>query len=96
MAEVPKPATALNPLTTTTQDLRSLKTSTQFALREYLSLQRKRDRLEGATSLELEDQIRAQGRVVLGDLKTLRKEVGVVIKEGENHRWRNWLIGGAV
>ncbi|KAF9880107.1 hypothetical protein CkaCkLH20_02061 [Colletotrichum karsti] len=96
MAEVPKPATALNPLTTTTQDLKSLKTSTQFALREYLSLQRKRGRLDGATSLDLENQIQAQGRIVLGDLKTLRKEVGVVIKEGENHRWRNWLIGGAV
>ncbi|TDZ19856.1 hypothetical protein Cob_v007197 [Colletotrichum orbiculare MAFF 240422] len=98
LAEVPRPSAALNPLapTTTSQDLKSLKTTTQFALREYLSLQRRRGRLEGGTSLELEDQIRNQGRIVLGDLKILRKEVGVIIKDGENHRWRNWLIGGAV
>ncbi|WYZ44881.1 hypothetical protein EsH8_VIII_000197 [Colletotrichum jinshuiense] len=98
MTEVPRPAAALNPLVTSTsnQDLKSVKTSTQFALREYLSLQKKRGRLEGATSFELEDQVRAQGRVLLGDLKTLRKEVAVMIKDGENHRWRNWLIGGAV
>ncbi|TDZ49720.1 hypothetical protein CTRI78_v007896 [Colletotrichum trifolii] len=99
LAEVPRPSAALNPLaptTTASQDLKSLKTTTRFALREYLSLQRRRGRLEGGTSLELEDQIRNQGRIVLGDLKILRKEVGVVIKDGENHRWRNWLIGGAV
>ncbi|KAK1984673.1 hypothetical protein LZ30DRAFT_585624, partial [Colletotrichum cereale] len=96
--EVPRlaAAAALNPLATTSQDLKSVKTSTQFALREYLSLQRKRGRLDGAASLDLEDQIRSQGRIVLGDLKFLRKEVGVLIKDGENHRWRNWLIGGAV
>ncbi|GKT85867.1 hypothetical protein Ct61P_03717 [Colletotrichum tofieldiae] len=96
VVEAPRPAAALNPLATTTQDLKSVKTSTQFALREYLSLQRKRSRLDGATSLELENQIRTQGRILLGDLKFLRKEVGALIKDGENHRWRNWLIGGAV
>ncbi|KAI8211811.1 hypothetical protein K4K54_004508 [Colletotrichum sp. SAR 10_86] len=95
MAELPRPAAALQPITTTTQDIRSLKTSTQFAMREYLSLMRKR-RPDGSSTMELEDQIRAQGRILVGDLKTLRKEVGVLIKEGENHRWRNWLIGGAV
>ncbi|KAK1624398.1 hypothetical protein BDP81DRAFT_330101 [Colletotrichum phormii] len=96
MVEGPRPSATLNPLVTTTQDLKTIKTGTQFALREYLSLQRKRGRLDGAMSLELEDQIRAQGRVLLGDLKVLRKEVGSLIKDGENHRWRNWLIGGAV
>ncbi|TQN70341.1 U6 small nuclear RNA (adenine-(43)-N(6))-methyltransferase, partial [Colletotrichum shisoi] len=99
VAEAPRPSTAprpLNPLTTTTQDLKSAKTNTQFALREYLSLQRKRSRLDGATSLELEDQIKTQGRILLQDLKFLRKEVAVLVKDGENHRWRNWLIGGAV
>lgn len=95
MAELPRPAAALQPITTTTQDIRSLKTSTQFAMREYLSLMRKR-RPDGSSTMELEDQIRAQGRILVGDLKMLRKEVGVLIKEGENHRWRNWLIGGAV
>ncbi|KAK2015924.1 hypothetical protein LZ32DRAFT_615640 [Colletotrichum eremochloae] len=95
-AVAPTPAHALNPLATTSQDLKSAKTSTQFALREYMSLQRKRARLDGATSLELEDQIRTQGRILLGDLKFLRKEVGALIKAGEKHRWRNWLIGGAV
>lgn len=97
VAEAPRPgAAALNPLATTTQDLKSLKTSTQFALREYVTLQRKRNGLGGATSLELEDQIRNQGRMLLVDLKNLRKQVGIVIRDGENHRWRNWLIGGAV
>ncbi|KAF6824743.1 hypothetical protein CPLU01_10692 [Colletotrichum plurivorum] len=97
VAEVPRlGAAALNPLATTTQDLKSLKTSTQFSLREYVTLQRKRNGLGGATSLELEDQIRNQGRILLGDLKSLRREVGIVIRDGENHRWRNWLIGGAV
>ncbi|KAK2002117.1 hypothetical protein LX36DRAFT_568866 [Colletotrichum falcatum] len=99
--EAPRPAAiaaaAFNPpLATTSQDLKSAKTSTQFALREYLSLQRKRGRLDGATSMELEDQIMNQGRILLGELKFLRKEVGLLIKDGENHRWRNWLIGGAV
>ncbi|OLN81063.1 hypothetical protein CCHL11_09400 [Colletotrichum chlorophyti] len=96
MTEVPRPTATLNPLAPASQDLKSVKTSTQFALREYIALQKKRGRLEGAASSELEDQIRNQGRVLLGDLKTLRKGVAVVIKDAESHRWRNWLIGGAV
>lgn len=78
-------------------DLKSLKTNCQFALREYLSLQRQRGRYDASSSsAELESRIRAQGEVLLGQMKILQGEVRSLAKQAENHRWRRWIIGGAM
>ena len=82
---------------TDSRDLKSLKTNCQFALREYLSLQRRRGRYDASTAtIDLESRIRAQGEVLLGQLKILQGEVRSLAKQAENHRWRRWIIGGAM
>lgn len=95
---VPRPTQVLSPQAISAPaDLRALKTTCQFGLREYLSLQRKRQRFDASTStIDLESRIRAQAGVVLGDLRTLQSEVRGLVKAAENHRWRRWVIGGVM
>ncbi|KAH7324963.1 hypothetical protein B0I35DRAFT_476164 [Stachybotrys elegans] len=95
----PRPPRTLSPqpLITTARDLKSLKTNCQFALREYLSLVRKRQRFDASTStLDLESRIRAQAGLVSAELRTLHAEVRDLAKSAQNHRWRRWLVGGAI
>lgn len=79
--------------TTTTENgysLRTLRTATEYSLREYLLLQRRR-RYEDPVA---ENRLRIQRDVVLADLKTLRSDVGALVKAGESHRWGRWVLGG--
>ncbi|CAM1510971.1 Fc.00g084840.m01.CDS01 [Cosmosporella sp. VM-42] len=100
MAEVPqRPASTMPPMVTSTEtrDIKSLKTNCQFALREYLSLQRQRGRYDASTAtIDLEARIKSQANVLLGDLRILQGEVRSLAKEAESHRWRRWIIGGAI
>jgi len=82
----------------TAHDIRTVQSSSQFALREYLTLIKKRQTAPyGSTmSLDLEDRIRIQGGLLLGDLNTLRDEVGEVIKACQGRRVRRWILGGAL
>jgi hypothetical protein len=34
--------------------------------------------------------------MVLASLRQLQDEVKIKVKEAENHRWRKWLLGGAM
>lgn len=77
-------------------DIKQLKSQCQFNLREYQALQRKRVRPESTTGLELEGRLKGQQHIVLANLRQLSDEVKVLVKEAENHRWRKWLLGGAV
>lgn len=98
MVDVSRPPQTLTPLAPAVPgDLRSLRTNCQFGLREYLSLQRKRQRYDASTStIDLESRIRSQASVVLGELRTLQSEVRNLAKAAENHRWRKWFVGGAM
>ncbi|KAF7559252.1 hypothetical protein G7046_g4898 [Stylonectria norvegica] len=90
---------ALTPMMTSTEfrDTETLKTNCQFALRELLSLQRQRQRYDATpSSADLESRIHSQAGVLLGDLRILQGEVRSLAKEAENHRWRRWIIGGAI
>lgn len=80
------------------RDVPSLKSHCQYGLREYMSLLRKRQRIDASSTstLELESQLKSQQGYVLYDLRSLQQEVRQVVKEAENHRWRNWFIGGAM
>ncbi|KAF4464328.1 sodium glutamate symporter [Fusarium albosuccineum] len=79
------------------RELQALRTNCQFGLREYLSLQRQRRSGDSALSAyELDTRIRAQSNVILSDLRILHGEVRGIAKEAENHRWRRWIIGGAI
>lgn len=92
---VPQLQQAITPLAPL--DIRTLRTSCQFGLREYVSLMRKRQRYDASTAtVDLESRIRAHSGVVLGDLRLLQDEVRGLVKAGENHRWRKWVIGGAM
>ncbi|CAG7560442.1 unnamed protein product [Fusarium equiseti] len=78
-------------------ELRSLRTNCQFNLREYISLQRQRKSGDASISAyELETRIRNQTTFVVNDLRILQGEVRSIAKEAENHRWRRWIIGGAI
>ncbi|XXG95141.1 hypothetical protein Hte_001401 [Hypoxylon texense] len=73
-------------------DIRSIKTACEFSLGEYLTLQ-KRLRYDDPTS---QRRLREQQGIVLSDLQVLRAEVSDLMKEAEAHRWRKWLLAGAV
>ncbi|KAM0425151.1 hypothetical protein ACHAPT_009712 [Fusarium lateritium] len=82
---------------TSLRELQALKTNCQFGLREYLSLQRQRRSGDSAMSAyELDTRIRNHTTVILSDLRILQSEVRGIGKEAENHRWRRWIIGGAI
>ncbi|WZH47954.1 Sodium glutamate symporter [Fusarium acuminatum] len=79
------------------RELQALRTNCQFNLREYMSLQRQRRGGDSAVSAyELETRVRHQTMMVLNDLRILQGEVRSIAKEAENHRWRRWIIGGAI
>lgn len=76
-------------------DIRTLRQSCQYNLREYLVLQRNRERFDARTSaVDLEYQLRSQTGMVLSDLANLQLEVRNLAKAAQNHRWRKWLVGG--
>ena len=90
--QMPGPASSL-PLATATegrQDLKAIKSTAEFALREYMSLQRSRYRVD------VEGQLHAQAATVLTDLRRLRRELEAFAKAAESHRWRRWVVGGAM
>ena len=80
------------------RDVPTLKSHCQYGLREYMSLQRKRQRIDAASTstLDLENRLRTQQGIVISDLMFLHTEVRNIIKAAENHRWRRWIVGGAM
>ncbi|KAM4062042.1 hypothetical protein HRG_008910 [Hirsutella rhossiliensis] len=78
-------------------DIRNVRASCLFGLREYVTLQRKRQHVDGSTSaMELESRIRGQANLVAGDLRTLQSEIRGLAKAAEDQRWRRWLLGGVI
>ena len=74
-------------------NLGEVKTATEFALREYMSLQRRRYRTDEPGA---DERLRIQAATVLGDLRALRHEVSDVVRSAESHRWRRFIIGSAL
>ena len=91
--QIPGPALTQSPQQIAKRDLKATRSGAEFALREYLSLQRRRYRTDEP---RIEDRIRLQAAAAVGELRTLRKEISAVVKAAENHRWRKWLLGGIV
>lgn len=90
------PAPSLTPLplaTATKPSLKHVQLSTESALREYMTMQRNRHR---KAEVGMDERLRIQASAVLGDLRTLRHEVGDMVKSAESHRWRRFIIGGAM
>ncbi|KJZ79505.1 hypothetical protein HIM_00974 [Hirsutella minnesotensis 3608] len=78
-------------------DIRNVRASCLFGLREYVTLQHKRQSYDGsASAMDLESRIRGQANLVAGDLRTLHAEVRELVKHAENQRWRRWLLGGVI
>lgn len=78
-------------------DIRTLRQSCQYNLREYMSLQRKQGRYDASVStVDLESRLRTQTGMVLSDLMNLQMEVRDLARAAQNHRWRRWLVGGVL
>lgn len=80
------------------RDVKTLKSHCQYGLREYMSLQRKRQRIDGSSTstLDLENRLRTQQGTVISDLMFLHSEVRSIVKAAEGNRWRRWIVGGAM
>ena len=85
--------TSHNLATTTKPSLKDTKLATEHSLHEYMTMQRSRYRKD---TVGIEERLRIQASTVLGDLRTLREEVGDMVKSAESHRWRRFIIGGAL
>ncbi|KAI9163859.1 U6 small nuclear RNA (adenine-(43)-N(6))-methyltransferase [Paramyrothecium foliicola] len=92
-----RPGKAQAQALSSTRELRSIRTNCQFGLREYLTLVRKRQRYDAsASTIDLESRIRARTDSLVVDLRVLQSELRAVVKAAEEHRWRRWLVGGAL
>lgn len=96
----PAAATALStapvmPLSVTHKDLgiKYTLSSTESSLREYMLMLRRR---HSKDAVGIEERLRNQAATVLGDLHNLRQEVADLVKNAESHRWRRFLVGGAM
>ncbi|KAF4125433.1 hypothetical protein GMORB2_4273 [Geosmithia morbida] len=76
-------------------DASQLLTQCRYILSEYQGLLRRRK--ASATSVaDLDARLRGQQMAVLHSLGELQIEVHSMLKEAQNHRWRKWLLGGAI
>lgn len=84
-----------HPLSLTAKEvgIKHTRSSTEFALREYMSMQRRR---QSKTEAGIDERLRNQASTVLGDLHNLKQEVADLLKNAESHRWRRFLIGGTM
>ena len=95
MNAVPTLATTATP----NDNIRNINVNCRYGLREYLSLRKKLTLPEGpgsTSNLELENRLRHQSGILMGDLNILQAEVRALAKAAQNHRWRRWLVGGLV
>ncbi|KAK1831855.1 hypothetical protein QBC39DRAFT_350317 [Podospora conica] len=44
----------------------------------------------------MDERLRIQAATALGDLRTLRQEVGEMVRAAEKHRWRRFIVGGVI
>ncbi|KHN99353.1 uncharacterized protein MAM_03051 [Metarhizium album ARSEF 1941] len=80
-------------------DVRNIKASAQFHLGEFLRVRGQLQQQQqggGAARFELESRLRSRAGMALGDLSTLQAEVRALAKAAEGHRWRRFLVGGAI
>jgi hypothetical protein len=79
------------------KNIRNVRASCLFQLREYITLQHKSKRADASvTTLDLQNQLRNQAGLAVLDLKMLQAELREITKKGEEHRWRKWIVGGAM
>lgn len=92
------PASTMTAAPNKQRDLPTLKSHCQYGLREYMTLQRQRRRVDGGSTstIDLENRLKTQQGVVISDLMFLHSEVRRMVKAAEGNRWRRWIIGGAV
>jgi hypothetical protein len=75
------------------QDIRDRRSSVEFGLYEYLSLQKRRYRTD---EVGIDGRLLVQAAHVLSDLHALRNDVTAMVKTAESHRWRRWITGSIV
>lgn len=78
-----------------------MRASCQAGLRALAALRRRQQQQQqqaalGLVGAELDGPVAAQAAVVLADLRALQAELRDVARAAEGHRWRRWLLGGAM
>ncbi|TPX09133.1 uncharacterized protein E0L32_001604 [Thyridium curvatum] len=80
------------------RDLKAARSTAEFAVREYITLQRRRYGAStasvGGSDPALEDRIRRQAGMAGASLRAVRERVVGLAREAEAHRWRKWMLGG--
>jgi len=85
-------------LSTAPHDIVTARTNSQVGLREFADLVKKRQNAPPGSTLssDIDARIRSTGGLLLRDLKLLRLELRDLARSKESHRWRRWLVGGAM
>lgn len=85
-------------LSTSGPDLRVARSTSHAAVGRLVELVRRRQEAPPASTIsaDIDAKIRVQGQVVLDDLRMLRAELKEAARAREGHRWRRWIVGGAV
>lgn len=96
--ELAAPGPPMTPmLSTSGPDLRSARSTSHAAVGQLVELVKRRQGAPPASTIsaDVDAKIRAQGQVVLDDLRMLRGELKAAARGREGHRWRRWIVGGA-
>ena len=97
--ELAAPGPPMTPmLSTSGPDLKTARATSHAAMGQLLDLVRRRQGAPPASTIsaDIDAKIRAQGAVVLDDLRMLRSELREAARGRAAHRWRRWIVGGAV
>ena len=80
--------------------LKDVRMRAENTLKEYVYLQKQRRMILSKGSkrdlMDVEDRLRGQAAATVAELRRLKWEVSVIVEDGEKHRWRRWLMGGAL
>lgn len=97
--EMTAPGPPLTPmLSSPAPDLRGARSTSHAAVGQLVELVRRRQGAPPASTIstDIDAKIRAQGAVVLGDLRMLRGELREAARGRAGNRWRRWIVGGAM
>lgn len=96
VAGPPSRQTALDPVLAPAPlargDIRAARSGLEFKLQEHMNLQQKRYR---TNEVGTEERVRVQAAAIISDIRLLRQDISVIIRESEARRWRR-LVASTV
>lgn len=97
MTNGPRPGQMNNTQTPTPPNLRNVRATCEYNLREYITLKAKMQQNNtGLPNHEMSLRLRSHANAAMGDLHSLQSVLKTTVKAAENHRWRRWVVGGGL